>query len=1314
MQDYHRRLYGKSVGWCIIYMASFLLVCPSLFAQNLAPNPSFETYTTCPLGLGMGGALPAVPWLSPITTSDYFNGCADPLFCGVPINFQGFQYAHTGFAYTGMYFYIQGNYYREYIQAQLLQPLQADSCYLIGFYMNLADEGCGCNHTGALLSVTPPTLPFPGTPQLDWGGQFFSDTAQWIYVFDYYKALGGEQYITIGNFHPDAQTSIDPACPYQFQYAYYYVDDVIVQKTQMEDIVVDLGGPVTACDSYVIDPGLSGVSLTWSTGAHSPTLTVTTSGTYSVTASYACEIYEASIDVTILGDTPVDIGPAQVNLCTGETYTISLDDNAGTYEWSDGSTNAEYTISAAGTYSVTLDDGCGLTSDTVEVSVTSPPDPFELGQDTFLCPGEMLQYQFDPTLGDFHWQNNSTSSNYTIDDAGTYALTISNICGQQSDEINIAAIVPPAFSLGPDSVVLCGQDVLDFHFDPGLGDFTWQDGSTGSSYTIEGTGLYSLTVSNACGTLSENIYATQEDFPQFFLGLDEQLCPGDTLVLDGGINTGVYTWQDGSHASTYIVHTAGTYSLTVTNDCGMATGDILVDYFAPVTPPDLGPDFSLCPGEHAVLDLGNIQANHVWNNNSTADTLLITTAGTYSVHVFNACESYRDTVVVTLQNSPPVLSLPVDFYLCQGQTTTLDAGVNNVTYQWNDGSQQSQLTVSVPGLYSLTVSNACGADSDSVLISDGGAAPVVSLGEDTSICSGNTFILTPEFANVDTWTWQDGSTDSLFTVTSPGLVYVDVTNHCGTSSDSLSVGLLPAVPVLSLGPDTAVCPGETVTLSITIPGVDILWPDGSSNPDFTISDSATIYASISNVCGVSTDSLEVTLLPEVPSLNLGPDQTICPGETFTIDPGIQDVSYLWQDGSTDSTFEVTQEGLISLTISNTCGMVTDSVLVTESTDGPQLDLGPDIQVCQGETVRIPSNISGVSFLWQDGSTGNEFITNVSGTFILMVSNSCGTDRDTINVDISGVPPEPDLGPDTTLCEGKSLLLTSNLDSSSTWNWQDGSTGPTFLVVQPGTYSLHATNRCGDGNDSVVVAFMKGPEPFDLGPDTVLCPGESFVLSAPATPFEMEWQDGSTSPTILADDDITYKLRIRNSCGVKEDSLKVTFDQNIPKVTFDSPVPWCPEDMITLDASQSFAATYLWNTGETTPAIVVSNPGIYSVDVGALCATASDTAELVLMEDCGQDDDIYIPNVFTPNDDNVNDVFTLYTGTDLEFITIQGTIFDRWGNMIFQSTDIPFVWNGRFHEDMMMPGVYVYVFTVTYRVGGNEYEKVLSGDVTLVR
>ena len=94
--------------------------------------------------------------------------------------------------------------------------------------------------------------------------------------------------------------------------------------------------------------------------------------------------------------------------------------------------------------------------------------------------------------------------------------------------------------------------------------------------------------------------------------------------------------------------------------------------------------------------------------------------------------------------------------------------------------------------------------------------------------------------------------------------------------------------------------------------------------------------------------------------------------------------------------------------------------------------------------------------------------------------------------------------------------------------------------------------------------------------------------------------------------------------------------------------------------------------------------------------------------------IYVPNVFSPNDDGINDVFSVSVGSDLQVTSMHGSIYDRWGNLVYSDEAIPFIWDGYFAEEIVMPGVYVYRIKVKYIDQGVETEVVLAGDVTLVR
>jgi gliding motility-associated-like protein len=100
--------------------------------------------------------------------------------------------------------------------------------------------------------------------------------------------------------------------------------------------------------------------------------------------------------------------------------------------------------------------------------------------------------------------------------------------------------------------------------------------------------------------------------------------------------------------------------------------------------------------------------------------------------------------------------------------------------------------------------------------------------------------------------------------------------------------------------------------------------------------------------------------------------------------------------------------------------------------------------------------------------------------------------------------------------------------------------------------------------------------------------------------------------------------------------------------------------------------------------------------------------------CDHDTQFFIPNIFSPNGDQVNDAFTLIFNSDAEVISVTGNIFDRWGNHVYGSDDLLFHGMVRFADKPMNPGVYVYTFTLVYSDGVNVVAKKLVGDVTLIR
>jgi gliding motility-associated-like protein len=374
-----------------------------------------------------------------------------------------------------------------------------------------------------------------------------------------------------------------------------------------------------------------------------------------------------------------------------------------------------------------------------------------------------------------------------------------------------------------------------------------------------------------------------------------------------------------------------------------------------------------------------------------------------------------------------------------------------------------------------------------------------------------------------------------------------------------------------------------------------------------------------------------------------------------------------------------------------------------------LDLGPDIEECEGETVVIAPGVGGVQYLWQDGSTTQTFITSVSTTVILEIQNGCGMATDTLEVIISGTPPTVDLGADQLLCDGEALTLTVD-GTGSTIEWQDGSNSKDYNINNAGTYWVSLTNMCGVAADTILVETGLTPASFDLGPDVMICAGDAIVLNAPVVGAgdEILWSDGSSGTTLTVDSSGTYVLSISNACGLVSDMIIVNQDLSELEEPGPDHTAICPGEVAVLNAQQLIDVSYLWSTGAMTSQIEVLQPGTYGITVTSDCQIL--TSELIVEELNCSNPNVFVPNIFSPNGDGINDVFRI--DLDAQNVTdFQVFVYDRWGEVVFGSINPDFEWEGDYLHRPLLPGVYVYYVKLTR---DSSRPEVYRGDVTLIR
>lgn len=229
--------------------ALFCLLCTvSLSAQNLIKNPSFEQFDHCPKRLGNFDA-DVVSWSTPTDGStDYFHACSTSM--GTPENFNGEQPAEFGEGYAGLYLYAPDDY-REYLQAELIRPLEKGKTYQVSFYVSLAERSdFAINEFGLLFAKDQLEIPIKKVlSKSHWYRQrgnaytymeigypnFYADTQDWIPVSTRFVANGTEKYMILGNFKNNARTRKFKTEYTAKQGAYYYVDRVEVRAAESSD-----------------------------------------------------------------------------------------------------------------------------------------------------------------------------------------------------------------------------------------------------------------------------------------------------------------------------------------------------------------------------------------------------------------------------------------------------------------------------------------------------------------------------------------------------------------------------------------------------------------------------------------------------------------------------------------------------------------------------------------------------------------------------------------------------------------------------------------------------------------------------------------------------------------------------------------------------------------------------------------------------------------------------------------------------------------------------------------------------------------------
>lgn len=688
---------------------------------------------------------------------------------------------------------------------------------------------------------------------------------------------------------------------------------------------------------------------------------------------------------------------------------------------------------------------------------------------------------------------------------------------------------------------------------------------------------------------------------------------------------------------------------------------------------------------------------------------------------------------ITAGNSGPV---------CPGGTVNLTAttvaGASGYSWTGPNGytsTSQNPAAVAVPsapGSYTYTVTatfNGQTCNSSTTVVVQN---PTVNAGPDQTVCAGQSVTLTATGAT--TYAWDNGVTNgAAFTPTATTTYTVTGTTSGCTATDQVVVTVNP-LPVVNAGNDFAVCADTPIALTGT--GGTPSWNNGVTNGVTFMPTATTTYTYTGTTAGCSaTDQIVVTVNP-LPVANAGADQAVCAGTPVTLTGSGGTPS--WSGGIADGvafTPSSTNTYTLTVTDANNC-TASDQVVVTVNPNSV-INAGQDVVVCSGTQVTLIAT-GGTYYTWTNGVTNGTPFTPPVGTTTYTATDNNPTGCSGSDQVVVTVNPNPTIGAgaDALICEGTSIVLSGT--GGATYSWDNGVTnGVPFTPQSTATYTVTGTDANGcTGTDQLIVTITPTPVvSFTPNVTSGCVPLSVTFTNNNQTNNTYQWilGNGSTSTSAASATavyttpgcyDVALISTTPNGCvgQVLLQSIVCVNPNPVASFTANPPVLTQLDSYAVMVNGSSGAASYIWDFGDNTNYSTVTAPahlfpsdvsGSYQVVLVAVSEFGCKDTATVNIE--VQDELIYyIPNAFTPDDDEYNPVFKPVFTAGFDPMDYRMTIFNRWGEVVFESRDADYGWDGTYTGTAGRVQDGTYTWRIEFKTTRSDERKILAGSVTLAR
>lgn len=953
--------------------------------------------------------------------------------------------------------------------------------------------------------------------------------------------------------------------------------------------------------------GTNPITFSWSNGSTSEDVSGLAPGTHTVTVSdgAGCSTLES---FTVTAAQAITSSAVITNEHCGDAEGIINLTVVGaaqpiSFVWSNGDTTEDINELTQGTYSVNLSDGNGCThSNTFSITnlVGNCIPDCDLAISASTATNEIcgngagdINISVFTTNGpvQYNWSSGETTQDISSLSAGTYTVAIEDAAGCTIDESY--TIINEAGNLSIQNGTVtnenCGQTngAIDITVNGGAMpySFSWSNGSTSedlfnisaNNYTIDVTDANGCTVYN-----SYNVANITSGITQTYGNAVDEVCGNGNgsidIVISGGSLPYTYNWSNGATSQDLINISAGDYTCTITDGsgCSITTPTYTVNNQAGTLAFDnIDIDNEVCTNMLGDIQLfvsgGTMPYDYTWNTGGTTDQLSNLSAGTYSCSVndANGCSIQTGNLIVI--NESGTLSLDNVSILnevCSNQTgsvnITVSGGTQPVTYQWNTGSVNEDISNLSAGDYTCTITdaNGCTTDAYATISNNQGSISIDNMIVTNESCGQSdgaiNAVVSGGSAPID-YVWNNGATTEDLSNISAGSYTLTITdvNGCTVNQNTTVSNQTTGLSLDNVQLTNEQCGGTDGSINLVISGgvepYTFNWSNGATSEDISNLTASVYSCTITddNGCSVQTGDLTINNTGGAVSITLDSvDDEICNNGlgavNVTVSGGVPPLNYSWSNGASsedltnlsagDYTLTVTDAGGCSSSLTATVnnisgGLAITNIAITDETCSNGLG-AIDITVTGGSTP--------YTFNWSNGATSEDISNLSAGTFTVTIDDAvgCSVSSNPIVVNnnagtliVDGINTGNEICFDGT---GYVDLMISGNVGSLTYLWSNGATTQDINNVTAGTYTGTATDVNGCSvNFSAVVGNDPGTIAVQGAVSNVSCGLTNGSIDLTVTgannPITYVWSNGATT------EDITNLAVNSYTCNITDGS-----------------------------------------------------------------------------------------------------------------------------------------------------------------------------------